>query len=104
MSRTRRIISIVSMIDGRPIEFAFIPVRLIMCHEDVVETRVKEIAAHIREHQVLCDPIIVIRMPSGEYVAADGHHRLAGLDSDDRDIALCHVINFGDISPRCRCP
>jgi len=72
-------------------EFALLPLAHLKGHEQIEETNLTELVAHIRRSRILSEPIWVAR---GSYVILNGHHRVEALRRIGADRVAAWIIDY----------
>lgn len=97
-----KVVSEIIEIKGVQLEVGFIPIEQLRYHECVFPDKVARLVSSIESEEVVRDPLLVIRMPSGDFIVGDGHHRLSAI-SGKHERVIAHIVDYRNIYPPCRC-
>ena len=97
-----KVVSEIIEIKGVRLEVGFIPIGQVRYHEGIFTAKVARLASSIESEGVVNDPILVVRMPSGDFIVGDGHHRSSAI-SGKHERVIAHIVDYRDLYPQCRC-
>lgn len=97
-----KVVSEVFEINGTQIELGFIPIGQLRYHEGVFPDKVARLASSIESEGVVKDPILVVRMPSGDFIIGDGHHRTSAIGGNHERV-IAYIVDYRNVYPQCRC-
>ena len=97
-----KVVSEVFEIEGVQLEVGFIPIGQVRYHESILPDKVELLASSIESEEVVKDPVLVVRMPSGDFIVGDGHHRSSSI-SRSFERVIAHIVDYRNVYPQCRC-